>query len=94
MNQTESSLIAAYAGGFVYTTSNAAITTEHAGVKVVGNSVISAWTDSDGNDLVAKFGISGVTLTSAFPPLIIPGGLKSTSIRLAATNGGICLIKG
>ena len=83
--------------GWYYTTSNAAITEPHVGVVIVGDTVISAWTAVDGHetvDLVAKFNISGVTLTKDFPPLIIPSNLKSINFRAAATNGGVCLLRG
>jgi hypothetical protein len=89
---TDSLNTLSYSTGFVYTTSTAAITTEHRGVKVVGNSTISSWTDSEGNDLLAKFGLGAVVITSEFPPLVIPAGLKSTSIQFSL-NGGVCLIK-
>jgi hypothetical protein len=79
--------------GFYYTTANTAVTEKHYGIVVVGDTVLTAWTDSEGTDLLAKFNITGVTLTSDFPPLIIPGGLASTNIRAASTNGGICLLR-
>jgi hypothetical protein len=83
--------------GWYYTTANTEVTEEHNGVVVVGDTIISAWTVIDGAqtiDLVEKFNISGVTLTSDFPPLIIPGNMTSVSFRAAATNGGVCLLRG
>ena len=82
--------------GWVYSTSTSAITTEHIGFVVVGDSVVTAWTAVDGQqtiDLFAMFNLSGITLTSDFPALIIPANMTSVSLTLS-TNGGICLLKG
>lgn len=81
--------------GFYYSTSTSEITEKHYGLVVTGDCVISSWTATDGADsvdLLAKFNLSGVTITTDFPPLIIPGGLASESITLS-TNGGVCLLR-
>ena len=83
--------------GWYYTKVNTAVTEPHYGVVVIDDTVISAWTAVDGSDtidLVAKFNISGVTLTKDFPPLIIPSNLKSVSFSAETTNGGVCLLRG
>jgi len=83
--------------GWWYTALKTEVTEKHVGVVIVGDTVISAWTATDGHetvDLVEKFNISGITLTKDFPALIIPGNLISESFRAAATNGGVCLLRG
>ena len=83
--------------GWYYTTVNTAVTEKHSGVVIVGDTIISAWTATDGHstfDLVAKFNISGVTLNKDFPPLIIPSNMQSINFRADTTNGGVCLLRG
>lgn len=65
-------------------------TTPAVGLVIVADTVIAAWTDTDGVDLVAYFGISGKTITDKYPPLIIPGGKKSASFQL--TSGAVVAI--
>jgi len=95
MGPTGSLMTIATAGGWYYSTDTSEITETHSGLVVTGDCEISEWTATDGAksvDLVAKFNISGVTLTTDFPPLIIPSGLTSSSITFT-TNGGVCLLR-
>jgi hypothetical protein len=52
---------------------------------------ISAWTDENGVDLVARFGLAEKTLGTSDPPLMVPGNKKSGSITLASGAIGILL---
>jgi len=61
------------------------------GIAVREDTVVSAWTDDEGNDLVAKFGISAVTLTTDDLALVIPGGLSNGSLTLA--SGSVWLLR-
>lgn len=94
MSTATGSLMTIAAGnGFYYTTSTDEVTEKHYGIVVIDDTTLTTWEDSEGTDLLAKFNITGVELTSDFPPLIIPGGLSSTSIQADTTNGGICLLR-
>jgi hypothetical protein len=97
MAGVQGSLMTISAGnGFHYSTSTSEITEKHVGVVVVGDSVISAWTAVDGAktvNLLTRFNLATVTITSDFPPLIIPGNMTSSSITFS-TNGGVCLLRG
>lgn len=46
--------------------------------------IISAWTDEDGADLVAEFGLSGQILEKGDLPLLVPRNKRSQNITLAA----------
>jgi len=83
--------------GWYYTASTSEITVRHNGLVVVGDSVITTWTAKKASgdetmDLVAYFNIGSLTLTTDFPPLIIPDGFYSESITIG-TNGGVCLLR-
>lgn len=78
------------ANGWKLEDGTGANTTACCGVAIVADTVISAWEDTDGVDLVAFFGISGKTLTDKYPALIIPGNKKSATITL--TSGAVILI--
>ena len=84
---------------YVAPTTLTEVTERHQGLVVTGDTILTSWTGktADGKesvDLLAKFNISGVTLTTDFPPLIIPGDLYSESVRAQTTNGGFCLLRG
>ena len=93
MGPTGSLMTISAGNGWYYSTSTDAITEKHYGLVVIGDTIITSWTDDEGTDLLAKFNLSGVTLTSDFPPLIIPSNRSSSSIT-CSTNGGICLLRG
>jgi hypothetical protein len=78
------------ANGWKLEDGTSANTTPCAGIAIRQNTVIAAWTDTDGVDLVAYFGISTKGLLVTDPLLIIPGGKKSASIQL--TSGSVALI--
>ena len=78
------------ANGWKLEDGTSANTTAGVGLAIVEDTVISAWEDSDGRDLVAYFGISGKTLTDKYPALIIPGGKKSATFTL--TSGAVAII--
>jgi hypothetical protein len=69
-------------------------TDAHYGFQVREDTVVSAWTARGGTlDLVTKYGLSGKTLTSADPALLIPEAdvnLGAQSITL--TSGSINLL--
>jgi len=97
MGPTGSLMTISTAGGWYYSTCTSEITERHQGLVVTGDCEVSAWTAKNASgtesvDLVAKFNISGVTLTTGFPPLVIPAGLYSESITFT-TNGGACLLR-
>lgn len=77
--------------GMVLEAGTSANTTDFYGIVIREDTVISAWTDEDGKDLVADFGISGVTLLSTDPALIIPGSKNNGSLTL--TSGSVWLLK-
>ena len=92
MGPTGNLQIIAASNGWEYSTSTSEITTKHRGIVVVGDCVISSWTVTDGAqtiDLVDKFGIDGVTITTDFPALMLWGDYVSESITFS-TNGGVC----
>lgn len=60
------------------------------GIVIREETVISAWTDSDGFDLVNFLDISGATLLVSDPLLMIPSGKINGSITL--TSGSIWAI--
>lgn len=76
----------------VYLTGTTANTTSFYGILPREDVTITAWTDEDGTDLLAKFGISGVTLLATDPALIIPAGKVNGSLTLGAT-GSVWLLK-
>lgn len=78
------------ANGWKLEDGTSANTTPCVGLAIVEDTVISAWTDSGGVDLVAYFGIGSKTLTDKYPALIIPGGKKSATFTL--TSGAVVAI--
>lgn len=78
------------ANGWKYEDGTGANTTPCVGLMATEDTVVASWTDSDGVDLVAYFGISGKTITTNFPAMIIPGGKKSASFAL--TSGAVVAI--
>lgn len=79
--------------GALLITGTTANTSDGYGIVVREDTVIEAWTDEDGNDLLAKFGITTevTVLTTDDIALIIPGGLGNGSIKL--TSGSVWLLK-
>jgi len=51
------------------------------------DTVIASWTDEDGFDLVAYYGISAVTLLVTDPVLRVPGGKVTGELTL--TSGSV-----
>lgn len=77
--------------GYVIESTTNPNTTPGKGIFFRSETVISAWTDEDGVDLVAKLGLAGVTLVVTDPRLMVPGGKRSGSITLASGSIGILL---
>ena len=68
---------------YVAASSDAVTTIPHYGFAPTEDSVISAWsmTDADGyaRDLVAYFNISGITITTDFPALVVPEKFRGSA---------------
>jgi hypothetical protein len=77
--------------GYVIESTTNANTTKGYGIFFRSETVISAWTDEDGINLITKLGLTGVTLVVTDPPLMVPGNKKSGSITLASGSIGILL---
>jgi hypothetical protein len=77
--------------GMVYLTGTDANTTDFYGIVIREDTVITAWTDEDGKNLLTDFNISTVTLLATDPALIIPGGKTNGSLQLA--SGSVWLLK-
>lgn len=100
MGPTGALMTISTAGGWYYVApaTTTEVTEKHSGLVVTGDTVLTSWTATNASgtesvDLLAKFNIAGVTLTTDFPPLIIPSGLYSVSVRAQTTNGGFCLLR-
>ena len=76
--------------GLVLEDGTSANTTKHYGILIRENTVISAWADEDGNDLVAKYGISGKGLLVTDPIMLVPGDKIGATITL--TSGSIWIL--
>jgi hypothetical protein len=53
------------------------------------DTIITVFTDSDGNNLIPIFNISGVELKISDPPIIIPNDKRVRTLQLSAGRVGI-----
>ena len=61
------------------------------GIVIREDTVVDSWEDEDGVDLVERLNISGATLYVSDPPLWVPAGKKSSTLKL--TSGSVWQIK-
>ena len=76
--------------GLILEAGTGANTTKHYGIVIREDTVIAAWEDEDGVDLVAEFEIGSVTVKVTDPPIMIPRNKKGVTITL--TSGSIWLM--
>ena len=76
--------------GMVLEATTGANTTGGFGIKAREDTVVAAWTDEDGVNLVARFGLASKTIKVTDPALMVPGGRRSGSITL--TSGSIWIL--
>jgi hypothetical protein len=60
------------------------------GIVIRENTIIAAWLDSNGNNLITLFDIAAATLLVTDPALMIPNNLLNGSITL--TSGSIWML--
>lgn len=77
--------------GFVIEAGTSANTTGHYGIAFREDTVVAAWEDEDAKDLLAYYGMSGVTYKQTDPALLVPFNKKGVTITL--TSGSICILK-
>lgn len=85
----------AAASGWVFVDDTSEHTDAHYGVQAREDTVIDTWTAVGGSlDLVDLFGISGKTLTTDDPALLIPDGyIKEGAQSITLASGSINLLR-
>ena len=78
-------------GGWKLVDDTSAHTDGHYGIQAREDTVVSAWT-SNGVDLVEYFGLSGQTLTTDDPALLIPDAMTKGAQSITLTSGSINLL--
>ena len=63
----------------------------HRAIVVRSDTVIEAWTDEKGNNLMTFYGVATKTLLVTDPALLIPGGGVGSILHL--TSGSVWLIR-
>ena len=96
--KAQGSRLLAESGWYLLTGTSANTTIAHYGFMPSEDTVIAAWTvtGADGGvfDVVAHFGISGETITTAMPALIIPVAYRNSATHsIQLTSGAGVLLR-
>jgi hypothetical protein len=84
----------AASSGWKLVDDTSAHTDQHYGVQAREDTVIATWTAKGGTlDLVARFGLSGKTITTADPAILIPDTFVNQGTQsITLTSGSINLL--